>query len=105
MTTPQLLHAAFAICFVATFMMLFFSCVSCGSTCCPNKCCGPAEGDHAEANLALNAPLSGQQVHSSMHSAQSVHVVHESAHLHQPPQVVVAEPVIDPPSTAKNNYV
>lgn len=44
--TPSLLLVTFVVCLFASFFMLLFSCVTCGSVCCPTKCCGPAdEGD------------------------------------------------------------
>jgi hypothetical protein len=71
--TPQLLHAAFAICFVVSFMMLFFSCISCGSICCPNKCCGPPDATGSEHKDPL---MTAQEVHSPVQQQQQqVHVV------------------------------
>jgi len=57
-TTPRLLHSAFAIGFVVSFLMMFFSCITCGSTCCPAKCCGPAE------EAGSTEPMASQEVHS-----------------------------------------
>jgi hypothetical protein len=92
--TPQLLHAAFAIGFIASFMMLFFSCITCGSTCCPTKCCGPADGVEGTDN---KDPMGSQEVQSAIHSQQQ--------HVHsQPIQVVVAEEIHNP-NSPKNNYV
>jgi hypothetical protein len=97
--TPQLLHAAFGVGFVASFAMLLFSCISCGSVCCPAQCCGPAEEGDRQGD-DLKDPLQADQQHhgrggDSSSSASAGGGVH----------VVMAEPVEEDPNLTKSNYV
>jgi hypothetical protein len=102
---------------VASFMMLFFTCITCGSICCPTQCCGPADPAQGAAGGGLSAststststssnkvPLASQEVHGPMHGAAAT----ASA---VPVHVVVSQPVNysyqeeEDPSLAKRNYV
>ena len=57
---PPDLQASYLLCLVSAFTMLLFSIITCGTVCCPAKCCGFAneeEKNAAMANAGLNEPL------------------------------------------------
>lgn len=54
---PPDLQASYVLCLVSAFAMLLYSIITCGTVCCPAKCCGFANEDEKNAALTTTVIL------------------------------------------------